>query len=90
MTDREPSLYGLVGQVVGVMIPFLNQKTTTRVKLHAVESSGLWIESQELTNQLLAENERRSAPATVILFVPFQQIQFVVGTVPVPSLLEEP
>ena len=89
MPYEAPNLPGLVGQVVGMKIPLWNTETTVRVKVHAVESSGLWIENQELTNSLLSEHERKSAPTTIILFLPYQQIQYVVASVAVPSLLEE-
>jgi hypothetical protein len=90
MTYEPPTLSGLVGQVVGMRIPLLKDQTTIRAKIHAVEPSGQWIENQELTNRLLAENERRSAPTTIILFFPYQQIDYVVASIAMPSLLEEP
>ena len=89
MTYEVPSLAGLAGQVVGAKIPFLNQDTTVRVKVHAVEVSGLWIEDQTLTDRLLHQAGRSSAPATIILFCPFQHIEFVGASVAVPSLSEE-
>ena len=90
MAYEAPNLMGLVGQVVGMKVPLLNDATTIRAKVHAVESSGLWIENQDLTNRLLADHDRKSAPTTVVLFFPFQQIEFVVASLAVPSLLEEP
>lgn len=85
----KPSLEDLVGHVVGIKIPCLDSRTTVRVRLHAVEHSGLWIESQQITDWVLSLHGASSSPKSGVLFFPFSQIEFVVGSVDVPSLSDQ-
>jgi hypothetical protein len=57
--------------------------------LHGVESGGLWVESQTLTNAFLARVGLASAPKTAVFFLPFHQISFVLDSLNVPSLSEK-
>ena len=88
MTYEQPTLNGLIGQIVGVKIPMLNEETEVRAKIHAVEVSGLWIECKEITEIFLGSAGKRAAPTTMVFFVPFQQIQFVIATIGIPSISE--
>jgi hypothetical protein len=44
------SLKSMVGEMIIVRIPALNQDEMSLVKLHGVEANGLWIESQDFTD----------------------------------------
>jgi len=50
------------------------------VKLHAVETSGIWIESQDFTDAMMKKMQLTASATTLILFVPFQSIEFIVGS----------
>jgi hypothetical protein len=84
-----PSLESLVGSVVGMRVPIVHLENTIHAKIHRVESSGLWIESAEITDLLLTAASKTAAPRTLILFFPFSQIDFVTGYLDVPSLSEK-
>ena len=83
-----PNLDGLVGQTVGMMIPAFDPKQTMRVKIHCIEPSGIWIESQTMIEKMLATLGKTSGAATPLFFLPFSSIGFVVASIALPSLSE--
>jgi hypothetical protein len=87
--NEVPSLESLVGSEVALRVPILDRENTVRAKVHRVESSGLWIETTETTELLLNAASRTAAPRTLILFVPFSGIDFVMAFLDVPSLSKE-
>lgn len=86
--DR-PNLSQLEGHDIHAIIPVLNepedQDAILKYRLHAVESSGLWLENQELTNILLKSAGVKSSETTNVFFVPFSQVKIVLWAVDVPS-----
>lgn len=72
-----PSLAKLVGRVVGMRVPIIHHVKTIHAKVHGVESSGLWIESPEITELLLRTANQEASPKTLVLFFPFSEIDFV-------------
>jgi hypothetical protein len=84
-----PSLSELVGHNIHAIIPVLNKAdemdAIEMYKLHAVESSGLWLENQQLTEILLESAGEKSSETTSVFFVPFSQVKIVLGSVDVPS-----
>jgi hypothetical protein len=84
-----PSLTEMVGQEIIAFIPIMDRKVLQKVKLLGVETGGIWIESQKMTNVLLGALGVQSAPKSAIFFLPFQQITFVVAGQDVPSLGEK-
>jgi|HubBroStandDraft_2_1064218.scaffolds.fasta_scaffold291696_1 hypothetical protein len=90
MNDSQFSLQGLVGSVIQAVIPIWSHDSVVReFKLHGVEAGGLWLESQELTDNILKALGIATAPKTVALFVPYHHVQFVVGLVDQSSLSEK-
>jgi hypothetical protein len=49
------TLASMIGEVIIVRIPLLDPEGMTLVKLHGVETNGIWIESQQFTNRLMEE-----------------------------------
>jgi len=84
-----PSLEGLVGQEVGIMMRAFNPTTTTRATIISVEHAGLWLVIPTWTEDALELAGVTALPRRLALFVPFGQIQFVVGFYDVPSLSEK-
>jgi hypothetical protein len=74
------SLKSMVGEMIILRAPVLDPEEMSLVKLHAVESSGLWIESQNFTDAMRKKLQLSSSATTLVLFVPFQSIQFIVGS----------
>jgi len=54
------------------------------VTLRGVEAGGIWIESQEATNQLLTHFKTATSPNIFVFFVPYQKIEMI--TVPIPKV----
>lgn len=65
----------LIGQNIQAAIPFINKTEFQDIKIHGVETGGLWIECQALTNQIL-EAIGESHGRTPLFFLPFHQISF--------------
>jgi hypothetical protein len=85
---KTPSLASLVGEVITIKAPALNDDKEFEVKLLAVEDSGLWIDYLDLNQAALKRFNVTTSRKTVIFFVPFSSISFVVESLDVPSLSE--
>ncbi len=83
-----PNLGGLVGQTVGMLVPTLEANQTIRVKIHAVEASGVWIESQMMIEKMLATLGKTYGAATPLFFLPFSSVGYIVASIALPSLSE--
>lgn len=84
-----PSLKEMTGQTIHAFIPHFDPKKIRPYKLHNVETSGLWLESQEATDTILEYAGVQTAPKTLVLFVPFHRIELIFGSTDVPSLSEK-
>lgn len=73
-------LKSMVGEMIIVRAPVLDPKDMSLVKLHAVETSGIWIESQDFTDAMMKKFQLSASATTLVLFVPFQSIEFIVGS----------
>lgn len=89
MPDYEgPSLNGLIGQTVPMLVPIFNPDVAVNVKIHAIETSGIWVESQLMIEKMFATLGRTSGAATPLFFLPFSSIVFVMASIALPSLSE--
>jgi hypothetical protein len=80
----------MVGQTIGAIIPSFGSNTVLQfVKLHGVETGGLWLESQKATNDFLTRIGAQAAPKTAVFFVPYHQITLVIASLDSPSLNEK-
>ena len=79
----------MIGQNIRAIIPYFGGTTLEIVTLHGVETGGLWLESQKATNDFLTKIGAQTAPKTLVFFVPYNQITFVLGSVETPSLNEK-
>lgn len=59
------------------------------VRLHRVEPHGIWVEHQAFTDEMMSRFGMASSTTSLVLFVPFASIDFVVGAVHELSLSEE-
>ena len=74
------SLKSMVGEMIILRVPALESEEMSLVKLHAVEASGIWIESQDFTDAMMKKLQLTASATTLVLFVPFQSIEFIVGS----------
>jgi hypothetical protein len=78
----EIELNKLVGRRVIVMGPrFLESEKPQSVKLLAVETAGIWIESQEAVEKLITSLQRKPSSEGLAFFVPFAQITSIIAGV---------
>jgi len=78
----------MVGEVVIVRIPLLDPERMSLVKLHGVEAHGIWIESQDFTNELMEKFHFSSSRTTPLVFVPFDKVDFIIAALHSLSLSE--
>lgn len=81
-----PSLVDLIGSSIIIRSVPIDEQHPAMVKLHAVESSGIWIESSKAIESMLQTLNRTSAPKTLIFFLPFAQIAWIMSTLDVPYI----
>jgi hypothetical protein len=87
MMSDTPNLQALVGHEVGIMSRHIDpNKPLFTAQLRGVEPSGLWLESQSLTETVLAILGEKSFPATPVFFFPFHMIEFVFSLIDIPSI----
>jgi len=67
----------LVGQELYGWIPVIHKTNLQPIRLHGVESGGVWLESDLLTQTFLTDSEK-PALQKPLFFVPFQQIGYLV------------
>ena len=82
------TLHNMIGEVIMARIPLLDTDGMMLVKLHGVEANGLWIESQDFTNELMQKFHCFSSRTTLLIFIPFGKIDFVLGSLESLSLSE--
>ena len=75
------TLKKMVGEVIIARIPVLDEYELSLVKLHGVDANGIWIESQEFTESMMKKLKLTTSAITLVLFVPYPRIDFVVGSV---------
>jgi hypothetical protein len=83
----------LVNKTIYVSIPALFQDGRCRpYTLRGAELNGLWLQSAELTNRLLADDKADLAALAPIVFVPFAQIAgvLVASGMPAPVTQTQP
>jgi hypothetical protein len=82
------SLASMIGEVIIVRIPLLDADGMMLVKLHGIEAHGIWIESQDFTNQLMENFHFSSSRTTPLVFVPFDKVDFIIAHLDSLSLSE--
>ena len=85
---NKPNLQSMEGQLIYALIPFFDNVRLYPLKLHKVEESGIWIESQGFTNQIHNTAGFDSSPRTIVMFLPWHQIATIWSSVDTPALSE--
>jgi hypothetical protein len=82
-------LKSLVGEIIMARIPALDKEEIVLVKLHMVEATGVWIESQDYTETVMSRCKIAASRTTVLMFVPFAGVSFILGSIDSMSLSEK-
>jgi len=85
----ELNLKGMIGEKIRALVPFLGENEVMTFKLHNLEQAGIWVESQALTDKMLSIVGAASAPRTLVVFLPWSQIQLIFGYVDEVSLSQK-
>jgi len=86
-----PNLARYINKTVFVSIPTLFDDGECRpYTLMGVEISGLWLQSKELTDRLLSDEDMGLAELDPVAFVPFAQIAGVVIATSLPGARPNP
>jgi hypothetical protein len=83
------SLKELEGSIIKIVLPGFDRSGIQSVKLHKVEDSGLWIESQNLTNDVFSVLRQESSSRTLVVFVPWHGITVIISSIEGTSLSEK-
>lgn len=84
-----PSLQELIGHTVVIRSVVLHEERPTTAKLLSLEQGGIWVESQEATEHWLREVKRQATPRTLVWFVPYAQVAWIMESADYPALSEE-
>jgi hypothetical protein len=84
-----PTLKNMVGETIMARIRALDKEDMVLVKLHKVEASGIWVESQDFTETVMSRCEIAASRTTVIMFIPFHGVDYILGSVDSMSLSEK-
>jgi hypothetical protein len=89
MDERIPSLEKLIGSEIIARIPVVDEHGPALMKLVSLEHGGIWIESQKVTEHFLSEMSLQDAPRAFVVFVPYQQIAWILSFADYPALSEK-
>lgn len=67
----------LEGEMIRAIISPFDADKAQDFKLHAVETYGIWVESQTYTESLLVSAGRTVAPRSLVVFVPWSAVSAV-------------
>lgn len=84
-----PSLKDMIGEIIVAHVPLFHKTKWQRLKLLDVETAGIWVESQSITESILQASGVTSSPKTMIFFLPFHQILYILSSRDVPALSEK-
>lgn len=71
----------MTGTLIVARIPVLDPEEMVTVRLHKVESSGVWIESQDFHEAVLKRVGMAASTTSLVLFIPFSGIDYIVASV---------
>ncbi len=82
------NLTEMIGETIIAKIPAFDPQPQ-RFKLHGVEAGEIGVKSQKFTDKMLKQIGVQSSPRTLVLFLPYHQIAFAIGSADSPALSEE-
>ena len=82
------SLKDLEGSTIVALVPWIDPFAMQQFKLHSVEESGLWVESQAVMEMMFRRLNAKRSNRAPIFFLPWHQITFVLGSLSVAGVSE--
>ena len=82
------SLREMVGTLIVARIPALDKENNVFVRLHRVDMGGLWVESKTFNQDMLDKYEIPASITTLVLFIPFSGIEYIISSVECVALSE--
>jgi hypothetical protein len=82
------SLTEMIGDLIVTRIPVLDKENKIVVRLHKVEEGGIWVESQAFNEAMLEEYEMPVSVTSLLLFIPFSGIDYIVSSIHTIALSE--
>lgn len=82
------SLREMIGTLIVARIPALDEENNVFVRLHRVEMSGIWVESKTFNQEMLEKYEVPASITTLVLFIPFSGIDYIISSVECVALSE--
>ena len=79
----------LVGEKIFIRSIPIDEKNPVFVTLFSVDSGGIWIQSQKLTEDMLQALKAHVAPKSPVYFLPYSQIAWICHWIDDPSLSEK-
>lgn len=79
--DTAPYLKELIGRLVVMKIPALDESELVFVKLLRLEAAGVWVESHRYNQEMLERYDMPESATTLVLFVPYASVAYVVSSV---------
>jgi hypothetical protein len=79
--DLVRSLKEMIGELIVARIPVLNKDDMVFVLLHKVEASGIWVQSHSFNQDLLEKHDTAVSTTTLLLFVPYTSIDYIVASI---------
>jgi hypothetical protein len=79
----------LIGESIFIRSIPVDENNPVLVKLYSVDSGGIWIQSQKLTEQMLETLKAHVAPRSPVYFLPYSQIAWICHWIDDPSLSEK-
>jgi hypothetical protein len=88
MESQVRTLKEMIGELIVARIPVLDKDGMVFVRLHKVEANGIWIESHTFNQDLLEKHGVPVSTTTLLLFVPYTSIDYVVASIETIALSE--
>jgi hypothetical protein len=83
------SFQDLIGKEIIALVPIFHKTLLQKMKLINVEPIGLWVESRTISDLMLKKIGFTYSPKSVVFFLPFHQITFVLESLDVPYISDE-
>ena len=81
-------LRDMIGKFIVARIPALDRENNVLVRLHRVEMAGIWVERKTFNQEMLEKYDIAASITTLILFIPFSGIEYIVSSMECVALSE--
>jgi hypothetical protein len=86
LNSSTTTLAELVGRKTLALIPWIDLANAVDIEVHGVETGGIWIECQTLTDKVLSGACAGVSEVTPVFFFPFSMFAFIAGVAGRPAV----